>query len=300
MPTKFCPIEKITECADSPKSQSAGLNSSKVRTFEIFAPSDLIAYELLKAYAPKVDFVPGDDIFTPLVLAATPVYKIDTIRGYDVPNSNGKINAYKGTVEYKHAGRDEQTTADNELIEPNREKVTCSFSGTTAKVTTARSQKKYGTNSRDVGNQVNVQYNGEVEGVDINVATGSFTVATVIHKDTATNQWFKDRFSQIWTLNNATFRSWPKGSVAFSGMDARQRADGNWEIDYSFVIQVPETISDIGGISTGGSVNKEGFEYAWIMFRPKDDTNKIVPEAIGAYLATLYKYSNFAQLGIQT
>lgn len=289
MATTFCVSSKISEAADSPKSQSAGLNSSKSRVFEIYAPTDAAAYALLKGYAPATDVVDG------IPLEATPVYKLETIRGKD-----GGVQVYKGSVEYKHAGRDEQTTSENELITVGKEKVTCSFSGTSATVTTGLNQLKWGADARDVGKALNVQYNGDVEGLDINVPTGSFTVSTVIDGATVTNDWLKGRFEQIWTVNDAEFRSWPRGCVALTGMDTRQRADGNWEIDYSFQIQPPETFTEIGGVPLGQTITKEGFAYTWVMFRPKDDSGQIVPEAVGAYLATIYKKSDFGLLGINT
>lgn len=288
MPTTFCVNSKISESSDSPKSQSAGMNSSKTRTFEIYAASDAAAYALLKAYAPAFDVVDS------IPLTATPVYKLDTVRAV-----NGGIQVYKATVEYKHAGRDEQAAADNELIDVGREKVTCSFTGTSTNVTTALSQTKYGAEARDVGKAVNVQYNGEVEGHDINVPVGSFTVSTVLDKDLVTNEWLKDRFKQIWTINEADFRSWPPGCVALTGMDMRQRADGNWEVDYSFAIQPPESLDEIGGVQLGATVDKEGFQYSWLMFRPKETADKILPEAIGAYIADVYKKSDFGLLEIQ-
>lgn len=288
MPTTFCVNSKITESADSPKSQSSGMNSSKTRTFEIYAASDAAAYVLLKAYAPAFDVVDG------IPLTATPVYKLDTIRGL-----TGGVNAYKGTVEYKHAGRDEQTQSQNELIEAGREKVTCSFSGTTAHVNYALRQTKYGADARDCKKAVNVQYNGDVEGVDVNVPTGSFTVSTVIDGAVVTNQWLKERFEQIWTINQSEFRSWPEGCVALTGMDTRQRADGDWEIDYSFAIQPPERMTEIAGTPFSQPVDKEGFQYAWVMFRPKEDANTIAPEVVGAYISDLYKKSDFGLLGIQ-
>lgn len=288
MPTTFCVNSKISESADSPKSQSAGMNSSKTRTFEIYATSDAAAYALMKGYAPAFDVVDS------IPLTATPVYKLDSIR-----STNGGVNVYKGTVEYKHAGRDEQTAAQNELIEPGREKVTCNFTGSSTSVTTALSQTKYGADARDVGKAVNVQYNGEVEGHDINVRTGAFTVSTVLESTLVTNQWLKERFDQIWTINQADFRSWPAGCVALTGMDMRQRADGDWEVDYSFAIQPPEEITELGGVQLGQTVTKEGFQYSWVMFRPKEAADKILPEAIGAYIADVYKKSDFGLLGIQ-
>jgi hypothetical protein len=289
MPTTFCDTSKIAQAPNSPEFESSGLNSWMKRTYLIDAETEAAALVLLKGAAPAtatVDTIP---------LEATPVYKIKTIRGLD-----GGVSRYEGTVDYRHAGRDEQTEAANELIEPGREKVSFSFSGASAHQTVCLSQTKYGTNSRDVGKALNVQYNGEVDGLEVNSRTGQFTVSTVIEAATATNAWFKARFEQVWTLNNATFRSWGAGSVALIGIDGRQRADGNWEIDYSFQIQPPETLTEIGGVSLGGSVAKEGWQYAWVMFRPKDDANKIVPEPIGAYIADIYPKTDFSLLGIST
>jgi len=264
------------------------MNSTKTRTFEIYAAGDAAAYALLKAYAPAFDQVDG------IFLTGTPSYKLDTIRAV-----NGGIQVYRATVEYKHAGRDEQTASANELTETGREKVTCSFTSTSTTVTTALKQTKYGAEARDVGKAVNVQYNGEVEGHEINVPVGTFTVSTVIDSGTVTNEWLKDRFKQIWTTNEADFRSWPPGCVALTGMDTRQRADGNWEVDYSFAVQPPEEIDRIGDVFLGNMIQKEGFQYTWVMFRPKETDDKILPEGIGAYIADIYKKSDFGLLEIQ-
>lgn len=290
MATTFCVSSKISETVNSPKSVSNGLNSSKTRTFEINASSESAAYTLLKAYAPSSDVVDG------ITLAATPVYRIEAVHGL-----NGAVGTYKGVVEYRHAGQDFQTTAANELLEVGREKVTFQASGTQVHKNYAISQTQYGAEARVVGKALNVQYDGTVDGLELNERAGQFTVSTVIDGAVADNAWWKARFGQVWTLNDATFRSWEAGSIALAGIDARQRADGHWEVDYSFQIQPQESaVTEIAGFNIGGPIDIEGFQYAWVMFRNKEDSGKIVPEIIGAYVADVYPKSDFSQLGIVT
>lgn len=288
MATTFCEGNRIVERRNSPQFESSGTSSKLTRTYDIHAGSESAALLLLKGQAPiqaTVDLI---------LLGATPKYSISAV---DVVNGSG---TYTGTVTYGHAARDEQTVPENELLssEEPREKVSFSFSGASAHVTEARDQTKYGTLAPECGNATDVDLEGVVEGHDINARTGSFTVDTLIPAATASNEWFRDRFRQVWTVNDAPFRSWPVGDVALAGMDGRQRADGDWEISYSFQIQPSEDITNFAGIDTGGAASKEGWQYLWVMYRPSVTDSKLAPTPTGVYVATDYEYSDFSQLGI--
>lgn len=284
MSTEYTGTESISEEPTSPVFVSEGINSTMTRTYAIRSASHAGALALLKGLAPAsatVDTIP---------LEAPPKWQIASVdRG-----------VYKGTVDYKHAGRDEQQK--QELINIGDERVASDFQGQSIHVTTAKSQTRYGTSSINTRRAVNAKYDGTVDGVDINDRTGSFQVDVLVDEATVTNAWLKARYLQVWTFNNATFRSWPAGSVALTGMTTRQRSDGNWDISYSFQIFPGETVTDIGGISTGGSVTLKGSDYKWLMYRPKLDTGTttVEPEAIGAYVAKLYDETDFADLGIST
>jgi hypothetical protein len=58
-------------------------------------------------------------------------------------------------------------------------------------------------------------------------------------------------------------------------------------------------MTELGGVPFSQPVPKEGFQYTWVMFRPKEDGDKVVPEAIGAYVSDIYHKSDFGLLGIQ-
>lgn len=285
MPTKFCATDYIMEKTQSPTFEADGINSTMTRSYAISASSTSSALSLVKAAAPATATVDSIPLEAPRKISISAV-------------GPGQFEA---TVSYRHAGRDEQEK--QELINIGDERVSADFTGQTIHVTTAISQTKYpAASARDVGVGINVLDDGTVEGTDINQRTGSFSVDVLISSATATNSWFKARFEQVWTFNNGTFRSWPAGSVALTGMSSRQRSDGNWDITYNFQIFPNETgVSTIGGVSLGTTVNLKGSEYKWVMFRPKDDGGKVVPEAIGAYVANVYgPETNFANLGIST
>lgn len=284
MPTTFFGSDRITEEVTSPTFESDGINSTMTRTFAIVAATESSALTLTKTAAPATATVDSVPLEAPRKIAISRVGP----------------GQYKATVSYRHAGRDEQEK--QELINVGDERVSADFAGQTQQITTAVSQTKYPTSARDVGRGINVLDDGTVEGTEINQRTGSFSVDVLINQATATNAWFKARFEQVWTFNNATFRSWPAGSVALTGMQSRQRSDGNWDISYSFQIFPNETgVSNIGGVSLGTTVNLKGSEYKWVMFRPKDDAGKVVPEPIGAYVANVYgAETDFSLLGIST
>lgn len=312
MPTTFCVTEKIVESINSPRLTSAGINTTMTRHYEINAAGHGAALALLKATVLPYPTVDG------VLLNATPTLRIEPMI-----NNSGGVGTYKGSVEYRHPGRDEQTTSSNELLEPGREKISASFTGETIHTNYAIWQTRLGETKRRLNYAVNVQSNGEVEGVDVYKPTGGFTISTLIAEDVVTNDWLKDRFRQIWTVNADTFRSWPRGDVALTGMDIRQRSDGNWEVDYSFQIAPGQTgVEEIAGFDVRNpapepenpedppgdptAIDIEGWEYVWVMYQPVDDEpdpgedKVIIPEAIGVYRAQLYHYSDFSQLGVQT
>lgn len=308
MATTFCVTEKITEQVTSPKITSAGINTTMTRRYDINATSISAALVLLKATVLPYPTVDG------ILLNATPTLRLEP--SYS-PSSG--VGVYIGQVEYRHPGRDEQTTSANELLEPFREKVSASFSGETEHITSALRQWQYPCTIPDSGTEdeacsttdlaINAQFNGEVEGVDVYKRTGSFTVSTVLPQDLVDNEWLQARFKQIWTINAASFRSWPRGDVALVGMDIRQRSDGNWEIDYTFQISPrKDNLTSYAGIELFTDNDTEdpytthikGWDYAWVKYRPDLDQQVVKPTPVNLYIAQVYEYSDFSQLGILT
>ena len=151
----------------------------------------------------------------------------------------------------------------------------------------------------------------EPQGVEYNKPIVTITAKTVVHRNKATNEWFKDRFEQIWTLNDATWRSLPAKSVAFTGMSGNHRNDGHWDITYNFEHR-PENsgdtfkfYSDYYGNSTQTIANTGGWDYLWAQHSTvtTDNTVNDVKTATRQLNAVhvvhdIYKTSDFTQLGM--
>lgn len=71
-------------------------------------------------------------------------------------------------------------------------------------------------------------------GCEKNIAASTFTVTKVMPAATVTNAWLYARMSQVWTMNNATFRDLAARTTMLTGMQSNQRASGDWDITYNF------------------------------------------------------------------
>ncbi len=71
-------------------------------------------------------------------------------------------------------------------------------------------------------------------GCEKNIAASTFTVTKVMPAATVTNAWLYARMSQVWTMNNATFRDLAARTTMLTGMQSAQRASGDWDITYNF------------------------------------------------------------------
>lgn len=291
--TTFCPTSNIVERETSPSIVVDGMNSRITRVYDITETGgSSAAYVLLKLTAPATAQV--GDLGIPL--NAPPIYRIDTTRYSD--------GQFVGTVEYRNAGRSEQTKHEKELTEPgpDKERVSLSFAGEVYTATEALSQTKYGPDAPDFEKSIGVNFEQQVEGVELNARTGQFSVEVVLDEATVDNDWIKDRYYQIWTVNDAAFRGWPAGDVALAGINGTQRSDGSWVIEYTFQLRATEVRTDIGGIdvtSGGDPLAIPGWHYVWLHYAPElDGAGNQVPKAVGAYVAQVYERTDFANLGI--
>ena len=148
------------------------------------------------------------------------------------------------------------------------------------------------------------------EGMSINKAIVTITAKTVIAGNVASNQWFKDRLDQVWTLNASTWRSLPARSVAFTGLQGEARSDGNWNITYNFEYrpdnagQTFATESD-GKPQTITTPATRGWDYVWAAWdkfsvSDGDEGEKKTERVIKSVniVQDVYPTSDFGQLGM--
>jgi hypothetical protein len=144
------------------------------------------------------------------------------------------------------------------------------------------------------------------EGVAYNRAIVTMTGKTVVSTHQATNEWFKDRLDQVWTLNQSEWRSLPAKSVAFTGMNGTRRKDGHWDITYNFeyrpLIDGYNIEQDAGNIPIP---QQTGWQYLWAEYTKQtqttdqEDNTAIVRREIKfVHIQDLYDTSNFSNLGM--
>ncbi len=144
------------------------------------------------------------------------------------------------------------------------------------------------------------------EGVEFNKAIVTISAKTVIHSNTASNEWFKDRLNQVWTLNNSSWRSLPAKSVAFTGLEGSRRKDGHWDVTYSFEYRPDNAGEDIkNGDQTFKVPATSGWQYIWAEYSKLDqttdeeDNQPIVKRNIKKiHINDIYETSDFYALGM--
>jgi len=230
--------------------------------------------------------------------------------------SDPQKTLYVGTVTWKTpeaSSGSEETSTDPK--EPEDESTfSFSFSSITDVKTHSMEQDTYSTGW--AGAKDNQEYginrqNPELqpEGVEYNKPIVTMTCKVVIAQNVATNEWFKDRLDQVWTLNESTFKSLPPRSVAFTGLAGNQRTDGHWDLTYSFEYRPdnPDQVSFPAGegklITVDGT---DGWDYLWAeytKFEQKtnlEDAEPVVKRIIKRIHVTkdIYPTSDFSKLGI--
>ncbi len=243
------------------------------------------ALNLVIATAPASVIVDG------FVLAAIPEIDVDPTDG---------LGGYSARVHYKHSSQDSKNDAqDQQLNEVDDERTRFTFGSESQHITVAKTQRKYGANSRDVGKVIGARADKaeEPDGMDRDFPLSRIVVTRLYDPATVTNAWLKDRLDQLLTVNDAPWRSLPAESVRLASIEGDQRSDDLWELTFTFEYRENETNIDVGdGVVI---TDKKGWEYAWTMKVPQNDGNgKKIPKTEGGYVAVIYDKSDFTQLGV--
>jgi len=290
--SKFCAPSSIREIPNSSDTISSGVNSTDRRQYFIRAISRAEAQTLLENTAPPSVLVEG------IPLEGTPKFQVTEV---DAPRGVRR-GIYNGSASYQHVQRDEQTA--DELIQENDIRTTFSFGGESLFLMEAIGQEVFapvdGT-SRGVDNFLNVLADGTVEGLDVGSPPDTFSKTKIFPEATVTNAWLKARLEQRNTVNDATFFGLDIGDCWFTSFSGNQRSDFRWEVTFNFGVQVGEVVTEIGGIDLGGATLVEGWQYAWVMTEPAEDTganNLLIPKALQAHVADIFEKTDFGDLGL--
>lgn len=218
----------------------------------------------------------------------------------------GLVGNFLGSVVYKHSS--ESPEQDQPAV-IDEEKLSFQFSGGPTFFTRALSQNHYDRDGApgsapDVGNYLNVNKLGEIEGVELPIPDSGFQIQKKLDlgsTDSEINDWIEDRIAQIWTTNDAEFRSLATEDCMFTGFSGDQLSDDTFDIVFDFAVIIGEDYTvdkfDLGGGNTftiGARI--PGFHVIWTMSEPQQSGTVIIPKPIGVYVAKVLETSDFSTI----
>ena len=285
----------ITEMQKSRKMSYSSESASTTRNYILVDFTDTIdALAALTSYVPPTVQV-GQYICT------QPEFDID-------PDfSDPDRTMFTGTVKWKTADKGGSDAAD-----PQEPEDDTSFSFSFSSIEDVKLYSDAGASYTPdgvgpVNKGINQQHADSMpEGMAVNKAIVTITAKTVISANVASNQWFKDRLDQVWTLNQSEWRSLPARSVAFTGLEGSLRSDGNWDITYSFEYrpdnegQTFQTNDADGTPKTITTPVTRGWDYVWASwdkYTVDDNKTRRVINSVNV-VEDVYPTSDFDALGM--
>ena len=152
----------------------------------------------------------------------------------------------------------------------------------------------------NTGGAIGLTREGEVEGVDIEVPTFSWTETHYLDDDQVTMAYVDALFRLYAHVNTLYFRKFAPGEVLFVGARGASRTDsqeGDWEVQFSFKASPNRDDIYVNGI---GPIRKRGWEYLWVYYEKREDadTGFTVPRPHSVYVEGVYNWGDFRVLGI--
>ena len=146
---------------------------------------------------------------------------------------------------------------------------------------------------------INVNADGEPEGVSVKTGTLNFVETGYVAASTATVAYFRNLALKTGSVNSDTFRGFAAGEVLYLGSQFQYRADkDDYELTSRFAIAPNRTSVSVGGVITVPS--KQGWDYLWVSYVLEPDTTgqyvKTVPNL--AHVERVYPRVAFSTLGL--
>ena len=150
---------------------------------------------------------------------------------------------------------------------------------------------------------INVTAEGP-QGVDVDIMAETLQLE-FFKPESAATDYISGVRAIVGKVNNAAFTgpwgTYAKGEARITGLEVSRL--NNYLVGVSVEIsRLPNETTNVYLDSTGGTVeiSKEGWQYLWVRFiRYYSSANGDVrPQAIDAYVATIYEYGDYSALGV--
>ena len=185
------------------------------------------------------------------------------------------------------------------------EEETSSFAFDTGGGTMHRNQSlktvsKVPNDAPDFNGAIEVDNEGNVNGVDVTMPVLNFTETHVMKGSRVSTSYKKSVAALTGTVNRSGFRGFSAGEVLFLGASGTKRGkknDSPWEITFRFAVSPNQSSLQVGKLKVS---NKRGCDYLWVRYADKVAENKknVIKEPVAAYVEQVYPEGDFGNLGL--
>ena len=189
--------------------------------------------------------------------------------------------------------------------DPDEDEETTSFAFDTGGGTMHRNQSlktvsKVPNDAPDFNGAIEVDNEGNVNGVDVTMPVLNFTETHVMKGSRVSTSYKKSVAALTGTVNRSGFRGFSAGEVLFLGASGTKRGkknDSPWEITFRFAVSPNQSSLQVGKLKVS---NKRGWDYLWVRYADKVAENKknVIKEPVAAYVEQVYPEGDFGNLGL--
>ena len=159
---------------------------------------------------------------------------------------------------------------------------------------------RYPNNAPDFAGAIEVDNEGNVNGVDVTMPVLNFTETHTLSGSRVSTSYKKTLASLTGTVNRSGFRGFSAGDVLFlgaSGTKRSKKSSAPWEITYRFAVSPNRAGFKVGDIQV---TRKYGWDYLWVRYADKvaEGGKNVVKKPVGVYVEMVYPEGDFGNLGI--
>ena len=159
---------------------------------------------------------------------------------------------------------------------------------------------KYPNDAPDFAGAIEVDNEGNVNGVDVTMPVLNFTETHTLSGSRVSTSYKKTLASLTGTVNRSGFRGFSAGEVLFlgaSGTKRSKKASAPWEITYRFAVSPNRAGFKVGDIQV---TRKYGWDYLWVRYADKvaEGGKNVVKKPVGVYVEMVFPEGDFGNLGI--
>ena len=163
-----------------------------------------------------------------------------------------------------------------------------------------RTDGKYPNDAPDFAGAIEVDNEGNVNGVDVTMPVLNFTETHTLSGSRVSTSYKKTLASLTGTVNRSGFRGFSAGEVLFLGASGTKRSkktSAPWEITYRFAVSPNRAGFKVGDIQV---TRKYGWDYLWVRYADKvaEGGKNVVKKPVGVYVEMVYPEGDFGNLGI--